>query len=491
MLVAGLVGIAAAANAIPAHASSPSWTWSAPALVDQHPWLGHAVALQAISCPGVTLCVAVDNAGDVFTSSQPTGGAGTWTGAHIETPVCNSPVPGGTCGGFTGISCPSTSLCVAVDIQGNVLVSRDPTGGANAWQAAQIDAFAGCSADGSTGSCSGLSGVACASASLCVAVDDFGNVFASSDPTGGASAWRAARVDNSGAICSPSIDCRGLTTPSCPSSSLCVAIDHQAKLIRSTNPTGGVSAWSTVTPNGLIQGQPGLPETALSCASTLLCVGLAVEVVASASPGTGSSGTITSTDPFRAGDPWVFTPAAGKAQDLDAVSCAPGTSLCAAADGGGDAAITSNPIGPHVTWTIRHVDGPDQIVAVSCASGALCVLADDAGQVVVGTGPPPPRPVNTGRPRLLGKSVRGAKLVATAGSWRHQPRVFIYRWQVCDRSGRHCTAIQGADSRSYTITRADIGKKIRVLLTTMNAGGTSTTVHSTPTHVVRAKRRRR
>ena len=37
------------------------------------------------------------------------------------------------------VSCPSVSLCVAGDENGNILTSTDPTGGASAWTKSQID----------------------------------------------------------------------------------------------------------------------------------------------------------------------------------------------------------------------------------------------------------------------------------------------------------------------------------------------------------------
>ena len=73
----------------------------------------------SISCASTSLCVAVDGAGDVLSSSNPAGGSGAWTMINVDgtTP-------------FRGVSCPSLSLCVAVDAAGNVVTSTDPTGGA-------------------------------------------------------------------------------------------------------------------------------------------------------------------------------------------------------------------------------------------------------------------------------------------------------------------------------------------------------------------------
>ena len=41
--------------------------------------------------------------------------------------------------GLDALSCPSVSLCIASDTDGNILTSTDPTGGANAWTSAAVD----------------------------------------------------------------------------------------------------------------------------------------------------------------------------------------------------------------------------------------------------------------------------------------------------------------------------------------------------------------
>jgi hypothetical protein len=80
--------------------------------------------ITGISCPAVSLCVAVDRTANAITSTSPTGGAGAWNVANIDQ-APYSP-------GLTGVSCPATSLCVATvsDLSGgNVLTSTNPTGG--------------------------------------------------------------------------------------------------------------------------------------------------------------------------------------------------------------------------------------------------------------------------------------------------------------------------------------------------------------------------
>lgn len=43
--------------------------------------------------------------------------------------------------GLLAIDCPSTTLCVATDSQGNVVTTTDPTGGAAAWTVGRVDSL--------------------------------------------------------------------------------------------------------------------------------------------------------------------------------------------------------------------------------------------------------------------------------------------------------------------------------------------------------------
>jgi len=67
--------------------------------------------MNAVSCPTSSVCVAVDRAGRVVVSNNPTAGAAPWTVTNVD----------GT-NSLEAVSCPSTSLCVAVDAVGNVVV---------------------------------------------------------------------------------------------------------------------------------------------------------------------------------------------------------------------------------------------------------------------------------------------------------------------------------------------------------------------------------
>src|SRR5262249_55464297 len=73
--------------------------------------------LRGISCPTSSLCVAVDFSGGVWTSTNPAGGPGSWTPTKI--PKARA---------LFGVSCVSAVQCVVVGGDGLVITSNNPTG---------------------------------------------------------------------------------------------------------------------------------------------------------------------------------------------------------------------------------------------------------------------------------------------------------------------------------------------------------------------------
>jgi hypothetical protein len=299
--------------------------------------------LTGVSCASSSLCVAVDHSGEVISSTDPGGGASAWTPARVD---------GSTI--ISSVSCPSPSLCVAVDQHGAVLASTDPTGGVGAWSVTEIDP-----------SGRGLNGVSCPSISLCVAVSAAGDVLASANPTGGAGAWRITPADSSS---TGYLGANDIYAVSCASASLCAAVDFEGNLLTSTEPLGGSQAWtvSDIDANNALY--------AVSCPSAALCVASdwAGDVLASSSPTAGAGAWVPAKiDP---GGPNVH---------VAGVSC-PSVSLCVAVDEHGNAFTSTDPTGGAATWAPVDVDGANYLSGVSCPSTGLCVAADNAGQVVVG-----------------------------------------------------------------------------------------------------------
>ncbi len=214
--------------------------WSARATIDPVGYIDDA------SCASVTLCVAVDDSGHVASTSDPAGGADTWSvtkrlSLHPRLDLAS-------------VSCPSPSRCLVGASDHRVASSKKPTGSAGAWRITDLK-LPGHPPSYATPEVESLS---CASVSLCVGLTDFGSwVISSTDAFSRSPHWKAVKVDNG----EP-------TGISCPSVALCVAADSRGDILTSTNPTGGSAAWTLADsdPKGGIGG--------ISCPDVNLCVAI-------------------------------------------------------------------------------------------------------------------------------------------------------------------------------------------------------------------------
>src|SRR5262245_19046153 len=96
------------------------------------------VALFGISCPSAGFCAAVGGNNLLATSTNPRGGLASWTVSFLgEGPVI---VEKGFFNGrqIRGVSCPSPELCVAVTFEGLIYSSTNPNGGAAAWKTVDL-----------------------------------------------------------------------------------------------------------------------------------------------------------------------------------------------------------------------------------------------------------------------------------------------------------------------------------------------------------------
>lgn len=180
----------------------------------------------AVSCPQASFC-AVLGRGEVFTSVNPTGDVFAWHATAVGLPRTE----------LMGLSCPAASFCAAIDDHGDIYTSSDPADFSAPWSASAVDpgpfTLGGVLPIGGT-----PASISCPTPELCVAVDSLGNVLSSHDPTGGPSAWQLAHVD---AALIPG----GGETISCPSSTFCALSDPAHELV-STDPPGGAASWHTV-----------------------------------------------------------------------------------------------------------------------------------------------------------------------------------------------------------------------------------------------------
>jgi hypothetical protein len=190
--------------------------------------------------------------------------------------------------------------------------------------------------------------------------------------------------------------------------------------------------------------------------------------------GTAAVGqTLTATQGTWANGPtsfsyqWVRCGADGGLPDGSNCATIPGASTTAYI-------VSSADVGSRlrVRVTAANADGPQ-----TAASNATPVISA--------------RPTSTSDPVVSGSAVEGQALTTTTGGWSSSsPITFTYRWVRCGADGgaadgSNCPTIPGATGSSYTLVRADVGRRMRVRVTATNSSG-STTVASNPTGVVQA-----
>ena len=295
--------------------------------------------ITAVSCQSASLCVAVDDHGDVLSTTAPATGAWGIPAGIVEPD--NDP-------NLTAVSCPSATFCVATDKHGDAYSSTTPT--VQPWTIESA-------IDGTTQ----LNGISCPTTSLCVAVDSSGNVLWSTTP-GNSASWNTETH--------VATNTTALTAVSCPLATLCVATDHAGQVLASTNPTSSSSWQATTLSTGVLN--------AVSCNSSATCVAVS------------AGGTVYATaDPTTAPVTWTATPVESPGP-LAAASCTD-AGVCVLVDHGGVAWESDTPTAARPGWTMTSVDSnvPPTLNTVSCLSAGFCVAADVHGYTLAATLPAP------------------------------------------------------------------------------------------------------
>jgi hypothetical protein len=91
-------------------------------------------------------------------------------------------------------------------------------------------------------------------------------------------------------------------------------------------------------------------------------------------------------------------------------------------------------------------------------------------------------PANVEPPTITGTARVGEALTARNGTWDNAPTTFRYRWLRCNQSGSSCIEL-AADGQSYRLAQADVGHRMRVRVTAVNADG-SNSARSEPSDIV-------
>jgi hypothetical protein len=139
-------------------------------------------------------------------------------------------------------------------------------------------------------------------------------------------------------------------------------------------------SWSVPT---LVDHQPPFATTPaienITCPSAHLCVGLQGE------------GVVTSVNPTGGAASWHTTSFRGTrgyiGAEFGALTCAPTTHFCAAADGVGDLMTTTHPAGGPGGWKLTRLRPRTSFSALSCPTAKLCFALDN-GTLLYSRDPP-------------------------------------------------------------------------------------------------------
>jgi hypothetical protein len=174
--------------------------------------------LGPIWCTSTTMCVTTGDSNRLFVSTRPAGGANTWVPFSVG--AFNNDT-------WNSVACRNRTLCIAGDpVNGRLAVSTAPT---QAWRQFTL-------LTGGTHAPS-ITAVGCnRDRGVCLVGTRTGALWNSTHPARGRSAFRRIKLSS-----------RAIVGIACRNQRLCLAIDQLGRVFWSTNPTGGLSTWSHKT----------------------------------------------------------------------------------------------------------------------------------------------------------------------------------------------------------------------------------------------------
>ena len=137
------------------------------------------------------------------------------------------------------------------------------------------------------------------------------------------------------------------------------------------------------------------------------------------------------------------------------------------------------------TYTLVGADsGKTMRVRVTATNADGSNAAQSAQTATVAAATSSAAPKNTAPPTISGTPKVGQTMTADPGSWSGNPTSFAYQWQRCDADVAACSNLVGATSKTYVVPLADLGYRLRVVVTAHNAKGTATATSAITTVVV-------
>ncbi len=135
-------------------------------------------------------------------------------------------------------------------------------------------------------------------------------------------------------------------------------------------------------------------------------------------------------------------------------SCDQTGNNCSAISGAtqGSYTLTAGDVGTTLSVLVTVQGGGAQATATSPASGVVQ--------------PPPSTLIALSPPSISGLALSGQTLTANPGMWSALATpTFTYQWQSCDANGQDCATIPGATGQTYSLTGADVGTTLSVIVT--------------------------
>lgn len=328
--------------------------------------------LFGVSCPTASFCVAAGNRGAIVTSDNPQGGTGAWRSEAAKAGPYAGTAAGEadrtSPGTFESVACPTAGMCAAVTYAGDLYASGDPAGGASTWRATDLDG---------DGADAHLKSLSCPAPTFCVAVaagsgtvgaNDGGKVIGIANPLSASISLTQIQLDGS----------LELQAVSCASPAFCIAVANKGRIVVSGNPGAAAPVWTEI-------GTPGAGDLeAVDCPTESLCLA-----------GNARGNVLSSTDVKTAAPDWrgVNT---GPSVPVTGISC-PTVSRCAAVDNNGDVAVSTDPTGPLGSWPATNLipfspSGSqgrpfNALFGISCPSAGFCAAAGSRGAIFTSANP--------------------------------------------------------------------------------------------------------
>ena len=134
-----------------------------------------------------------------------------------------------------------------------------------------------------------------------------------------------------------------------------------------------------------------------------------------------------------------------------------------------------------LTYTATAVDEGQRLrFVVTAVNPDGSVAAASSPSSVVLAAPP----AVTAAPSITGAAVLGASLSALTGTWSPGDVTFAYQWQRGTAAAGYVN-IAGATTATYTLTSADVGQLVRVMITATNGDGSTSASSLATTTVLR------